>query len=33
MALGTMMTLPVIVFSLFFRKQLIEGITLGALKE
>jgi len=33
MALGTLMTLPVIVFSMFFRKQLIEGITLGALKE
>ncbi len=33
MALGTMMTLPVIIFSVFFRKQLIEGITLGALKE
>jgi len=33
MALGTMMTLPVIIFSMFFRRQLIEGITLGALKE
>lgn len=33
MALGAMMTFPVIIFSLFFRKQLIEGITLGALKE
>jgi len=33
MALGTLMTLPVIIFSVFFRKQLIEGITLGALKE
>jgi len=33
MALGTLMTLPVILFSVFFRKQLIEGITLGALKE
>ena len=33
MALGAMMTLPAIVFSVFFRKQLIEGLTLGALKE
>ena len=33
MALGVLMTLPVIIFSIFFRKYLIEGITLGALKE
>jgi len=33
MALGTLMTLPVVFFSVFFRKYLIQGITLGALKE
>jgi multiple sugar transport system permease protein len=33
MALGTLMTLPVVFLSVFFRKYLIEGITLGALKE
>jgi len=33
MALGSFMTLPIVVLSVFFRKYLIEGITLGALKE